>query len=867
VEIPGYQPFYLATPDDLRAEIARLGLAIPVDDNVASLAQPLSIGSKRVPNRFCAQPISGCDADALGAPGDLTRRRYGRYAAGGFGLIWFESTVAGAFGQPAQLCLHQETLDAFRSLVQTTREAASVDPVLILQLTSAPFTDAPSDDEIERRRDEFIEAAALAPQAGFDGVDLQCCHGSLAATSLRGFSRTGRFGGSFEGRSRFILETLAGIRERTPELLLATRLSAYDATRDGFGVSPSDYRKWDPEEPARLVQFLQRAGLELLNVTAASPNLRGPAAQRALTPRSDSENPDEHPLMTLDRQLRLAQTLRAAAPGMVVVGSGFSWLRQWTPQVAAGALRAGMLDLAGLGRGALANPAAPAEIIARGRMEPEATCMVCFACSLLQSEREPVGCVIRDSAIYGPLYRRMRRFDADQLMAGARRCHLCENAPCVAASPTRTDIPAFIQAFLSRDENAAYEIIRERDALPELTSQLSPSWLQSEGACIETTLTGTPVPILDLQYTIAWRARDRGLTGARIPPHATGRRVAIVGGGPAGIAAAVRLVELGHTAALFERSMQLGGTPAQVIPASRLPDLQPEIEALLRPAIAAERLRIHTGATLGENLTLEHLRVNHDAVLIATGLWQEQSLGRAEGVIDALSFLASAKAGQGSRAPDRVALLAGGDSAMDAARVLQSSGAQEIFVLFGGPRSALHWHMRESWWATPGVHAMMSWQATGYEVDATGRVCGVRIRHTELQQECLLAVGLVVEAMGLEPADALRAELARVLISHDAAEGGLGSTGVPPVPAGVPPGGPRGAGAHAAANATRRVDDSAGRRAEQAGRLCYPSSFNPRTNLDRIYAAGALVNGGASVSQCVAEGLAAAAAIHDDLTG
>jgi NADPH-dependent glutamate synthase beta subunit-like oxidoreductase len=287
--------------------------------------------------------------------------------------------------------------------------------------------------------------------------------------------------------------------------------------------------------------------------------------------------------------------------------------------------------------------------------------------------------------------------------------------------------------------------------------------------------------------------------------------VAIVGGGPTGIAATVRLVEFGHTVALFERSNRLGGTPDQVIPASRLPDLQPEIDALLHPAIAAERLRIHTGTTFGADLTLEHLRTHHDAVLLTTGLWQEQSLGRADGVMDALSFLAQAKSGHAGPLPDRVALLAGGDSAMDAARMLQSSGAQEIYVLFGGPRSALHWHMPESWWATPGVHAMMDWQATGYETDASGHLCGVRIRHTELYQECVLAVGLVIEAMGLQVVDALRAALTGVHLP------GFGC--------------------------------------------------GPRTNVDRLYAAGALVNGGASVAQCVAEGLAAAAAIHDDLTG
>ena len=78
MEIPAYQPFYLETSDALRAEIARLGLDIPVEENAALLAQPLAIGRRRIANRFCAQPIAGCDAGADGAPGELTRRRYRR---------------------------------------------------------------------------------------------------------------------------------------------------------------------------------------------------------------------------------------------------------------------------------------------------------------------------------------------------------------------------------------------------------------------------------------------------------------------------------------------------------------------------------------------------------------------------------------------------------------------------------------------------------------------------------------------------------------------------------------------------------------------------------------------------------------------
>jgi len=317
------------------------------------------------------------------------------------------------------------------------------------------------------------------------------------------------------------------------------------------------------------------------------------------------------------------------------------------------------------------------------------------------------------------------------------------------------------------------------------------------------------VPIIDLQYAIAWRARDRGQTGVQVPPQATGRSVAIIGGGPTGVAAAIRLLELGHTVHLYEQTDRLGGVPERLLCAHRsLVSPRAEIEAILQPALAANRLRLHFGATLGKELSLDDLRADHHAVLIATGLWQEPSLGRAPGVICALPFLESPHLG----APNRVAVLAGGDAAMDAARVAQSRGAKDIFIIYGGPRSALHWHLPESWFATPGVQAMMNWQPLGYEADPSGQLSGVHLRHSDLHVETILPVDLVIEAMALEVADPVRPALAV---------------------------------------ATER--DS-------------PSPFVPAFAGSLVYTAGAVVNGGASVSQCAAEGLAAAVVIHRDLS-
>ncbi len=813
MEIPKYQPFYLESLESLETEIARVGVEIPLSSGFAPLFQPLDILGKRIPNRFCAQPISGRDANPDGSPSNLTARRYMRYAQGGFGLIWFEATGAIRHPSDSKLVLNKSTFPKFQCLVSDLRREAKNDPVIVLQLLSGfeGNADDLNDSQIDALRDSLIEAASLAAEAGFDGVDVASTSQSLAGKLLSAVHRPGRYGGSLENRSRFLLEVLGGIRKCSPMLLLATRLCAYSGVRDGFGVSRSDYRKTDLTEPLQLVEALEKIGLRLLNITSASPNLRGVPTERSCHPLNDYDEPDEHPLTTLERQLHLAKGLHFSGSSLVCIASGFSWLRQFTVNVSAAAIESGWISMAGLGRGALAYPEAPNSILTHGQMESSLTCMRCTACSLLYNESEPVGCVIRDAGTYASFYQSLRRFDVDQLHAGASRCHFCESAPCISADPTRTDIPAFIRAFLDGDESKAYELIRKTNPLPELTSQLSPAWLENEGACIETTLTGKAVPIRDLQYSIAWRARQNGMTGIRLPKTSSGRKVAVVGGGPTGIAAASRLIELGHAVDLLEQSERIGGTPSRVIPVSRLASSRDEIEALLAPAIAALRLKVSTRQNLGTSIALEELLQNNDAVLLAIGVWKEASLNqRCTGVMSGLDFLEASKNGALTTMPSRVAILAGGDSAMDSAQVAQALGAREIFVLFAGPRSEMHWHMPESWFATPGVHAMMEWQPLGYSSDAAGRVTSIQVRHTQLGVESSLAIDFVIEAMGLS------ADL------------------------------------------------------ESLGKLdlanLVQNSNSTRTQHDRLYAAGGMRNGGASVGACVADGLAAAEAIHHDLT-
>jgi NADPH-dependent glutamate synthase beta subunit-like oxidoreductase/2,4-dienoyl-CoA reductase-like NADH-dependent reductase (Old Yellow Enzyme family) len=764
MEIPNYQPFYLQSLDELRAEIARLGLDVSdalnltIDEDISPLGNAAHLGGIRIPNRFCAQPIAGGDAQPDGSPSALTKRRYVAYAKGAFGLVWIERTRTHEGNLQAQLqkrlCLSPSNVSHFAAMLEEMRAVAAERPFVVLQLDS---TDPAA----------LVSAAKLARDAGFDGVDVQS-----ERTTLPGI--------------------VARIRESVPDIHLCIRLCVYEAVRGGFGVSRRDFRKYDLSAPLELVRRLIDSGVQLLNVTSASPRLMG--AARGNLPIADYEQGDEHPLMVIARQMTLVRCLRENFPGIHMVGSGLSWLRQFLPNFAAAALRAGWIDFAGLGRSALAYPDLPAHALRGGVVNAGSTCMVCFACSQLADAGKETGCVVRDAGVYGAAFREMRRLDADILLAGAARCHLCESAPCREKSPTRTDIASFIKAFREGRERDAYEVLRSGNPLPEMTAHTSPGWLEEEGACIEATLTGAPVPIMDLQYTVAWRARQSGLTGVRIPTACDEKRVAIVGAGPTGIAAAVQLLELGHRVHIYEASTVLGGVPMRLLSKHRsIPGPQEEIDALLQPAIAAGRLEISFGKSLGTDIFIPDLAAQHHSVLLAVGLWSERSLGAARGVIGALDLIERGV----QLNPRRVAVLAGGDSAMDACRVLEACGAIEIYVVFDGPRSELHWHMPEGWFTRPGVHAMMNWKPLGYECDVEGNLSGLHLRHSKLGIEFTQPVDLVIEAMGLELPENIKTQLAQ-------------------------------------------------------GRGLF-------------HAAGAMLNGGASVGQCIAEGNAIAALIHREL--
>ena len=412
----------------------------------APLRRRVRIGRFEAPNALGVQPMEGCDGTAAGKPDELTRRRYRRFGRGGAGLLWFEATAVVPEGRanPRQLLLAPENAEALAALrreaVQAAKEANGDDhePFCVLQLTHSGRYSRPvaapapiiahhdglldkaahlpddypliSDDALDRLQDRYVAAARLAHACGFQGVDIKSCHRYLLSELLAAHTRPGRYGGSFENRTRMLLSVARRVHQEVPEIELTTRLNIYDGHPYpwGWGVNQEDAGIPDLREPIELVRLLKEAGVAMIDVTIGNPYFT-PHINRPFDRNVDGGYvPDEHPLIGVTRIIELAAQIKATQPDMVIVGSGYSWLRQYLGQVAAGVLARGGADIVALGRQAFAYPDFARDLLTKGEMDPKQVCLACSRCTQIMRDHGRTGCVLRDREVYGPIYREGR---------------------------------------------------------------------------------------------------------------------------------------------------------------------------------------------------------------------------------------------------------------------------------------------------------------------------------------------------------------------------------------------------------------------------------------------------------------------------
>jgi 2,4-dienoyl-CoA reductase-like NADH-dependent reductase (Old Yellow Enzyme family) len=259
------------------------------------------------------------------------------------------------------------------------------------------------DEDLDGIQEAFISAARLAAEAGFDGVDIKACHGYLVSELLAARTRPdSKYGGPFENRSRFLLETARKIRAALPEMIVTSRLSAYDAVPfpHGFGVDKNDCQKEDLDEPKALIQKLAEIGIPLINISIGIPSHKPHFGRPFDKPVPGASIPDEHPLMGIDRLLRITGRLQQAFPSLPVVGTGYSWLRHFFSNVAAAVIKAGNASIIGVGRESLAYPDFAGELAENGSLDSKKVCITCSGCSRLLRSGGPVGCIVRDKSVY-----------------------------------------------------------------------------------------------------------------------------------------------------------------------------------------------------------------------------------------------------------------------------------------------------------------------------------------------------------------------------------------------------------------------------------------------------------------------------------
>ena len=432
------------TPDKFQQHIDALGIELPFDATVepgaaGPLGRPLEAGGRVVGNRFTILPMEGWDGTLDGRPTEHTERRWRRFGLSGAKWIWGGEAVAvtaDGRANPNQLCLNRDTRDSIAGLRDTLIAAhaeafgETSDLYVGLQLTHSGRFARPrekqraeprvlyhhpileerfgitedfhvlTDDEIRAIRDAFVVAARLAAECGFEFVDVKHCHGYLGHEFLSAFERPGPYGGSFENRTRFLREVIEGIRSEVPGLGIVVRVSAADwvpfgRREDGAGVPllPESGRYdyafggdgtglgFDLTEPKQLLDMFREMAIDQVCISVGSPYYNPHIQRPALFPPSDGYAPPEDPLVGVARQIRLTADLKAYAADLILVGSGYSYLQQWLPNVAQAVVRSGAVDSVGLGRMVLSYPDLPADTLAGRPLKHKYICRTFSDCT------------------------------------------------------------------------------------------------------------------------------------------------------------------------------------------------------------------------------------------------------------------------------------------------------------------------------------------------------------------------------------------------------------------------------------------------------------------------------------------------------
>ena len=464
----------LKTVADFRQHVTSLGIELPCDDSIVAggaspLAHPIetvTVNGKRIGNRVAIQPMEGWDGTTTGGVTEEMIRRWKRFGESGAKLIFGGEAMAvreDGRANPNQLIINEDNkagiaqlrealLAAHRERYGTTENlvmgfqlthsgrfcrpndkkrweprVAYCHPILDKKFNVSSDDQLLGDSDVERLIQCYVQAAKIAADVGADFVDIKHCHGYLLHEFLSAHTRTGKYGGPFENRTRILREIIGGIRASGNRIDIGVRLSAFDFVpfkpdssqaqpgklgpgipedfsgclpyRFAFGVNVDNPVEYDLTETFRFAELCAELGVKLLNLSAGSPYYNPHIQRPAAYPPSDGYQPPEDPLVGVARQIHVVRKVKehltkagrgtlTVPPGGIrqptlpaIIGTAYSYLQEYLPHVAQFTVREGWTDLVGLGRMVLSYPNILADATSQGTLTPKFICRTFSDCT------------------------------------------------------------------------------------------------------------------------------------------------------------------------------------------------------------------------------------------------------------------------------------------------------------------------------------------------------------------------------------------------------------------------------------------------------------------------------------------------------
>ncbi len=371
------------------------------------LKQPIDINNLTISNRLVAQAMEINSSGPDGAIGPDGFKRYKNLAEGGWGIVFVEAISVSSDYRAREkgLVISEKNLDSYKHLVEIFKKEAPTSR-LLFQLTHSgrcsgefskkikvyPNQNPDEKDEIpvatknelESIQNAFLNAIALANQAGADGVDIKACHGYLGGEMLRPLNqRDDKYGGSVQNRARFLSTIIKKAVNHYPEMIIGTRLSLYEGIRGGCGTSHPNEVVEDLPDILNVIDYIVSAGTNYLNISAGIP-----------TQTPEITRPLKGSFVPMYHHFRYTKMIKERYPGLAVIGSAYTLAQEKASLFAQENLEKDYVDLIGLGRQNLADPLYPKKLFTNP--EPINYCQLCSGCSNLLKTQKRVKCIKYD---------------------------------------------------------------------------------------------------------------------------------------------------------------------------------------------------------------------------------------------------------------------------------------------------------------------------------------------------------------------------------------------------------------------------------------------------------------------------------------